>query len=214
MSQLNILDSAGKTVGSKDVKAEVFSADIKKHLLHQTVRWQRAKLRAGTHSTLTRAQMSGGGKKPWKQKGTGNARSGSNTSSIWVGGGIAHGPKPRDYEFSLNKKERSLALASALSARNQEGNLLLVQDAALSQGKTKEAVKALKALGLKGKTLVVVAKEDKKAQLSLRNIEKVTVLSPTGLNVYDIMVNKYLVISETALPHVEKRFSVEANQGN
>lgn len=215
--ELNVLDSAGKKVGSKGVEAAVFAADIKKHLLHQVVRWQRAKKRAGTHSTLTRAQMSGGGRKPWKQKGTGNARAGSNTSAIWVGGGIAHGPKPRDYEFSLNKKERSLALAGALSARNQEGMLLVVSDAAFSQDKTKETVKVLKALGItKGKAkavkvLVVVTKEDKKSLLSLRNIAGVTVISPSGLNVYDIMSNKYLVISENSLPHVEKRFSTEAN---
>lgn len=210
--ELDILDSSGKKVGSKGVSAKVFSSAVKKHLLHQTVRWQRAKKRAGTHSTQTRAEMTGGGKKPWKQKGTGNARAGSNTSSIWVGGGIAHGPKPRDYEFSLNKKERSLALAGAISARNNESKLFVVKDSALAQGKTKETAKVLTSLGIKNsaKALVVVPGEDKKSQLSLRNIAGVTVINPSGLNVYDIMANKYLVISETALPMVEKRFATAA----
>ena len=208
-TELTLLDAKGKEVGKKAVSADVFGAKAPKHLYHQVVRWQRAKRRAGTHSTQTRAEMSGGGKKPWKQKGTGNARAGSNTSPLWVGGGIAHGPKPRDYEFRLNKQERKKALAGALTERQTEGRLLLISDLGLTEVKTKVAVEALAKLGIpRGeKVLVIVPDTDETTMKSVRNIQGVKALSPGGLNVFDILHHKYLVIVENALSDVEARFN-------
>ncbi|MFN8390890.1 MAG: 50S ribosomal protein L4 [Bdellovibrionota bacterium] len=206
--ELALVDSSGKEIGTKAVSSEVF-AKSPKHIMHQVVRWQRAKRRAGTHSTQTRAEMSGGGKKPWKQKGTGNARAGSNTSPLWVGGGIAHGPKPRDYEFRLNKQERKRALSGALSARKEEGRLFLVSDFGLKGVKTKDAQKVLSSLGIeKGESALVVLSDINGTEAkSLRNIDRVNVLIPAGLNTYDVLRNKFLVITEEALSQVEQRLS-------
>ncbi len=177
------------------------------HLIHQVVRWQRAKKRAGTHSTQTRAEMTGGGKKPWKQKGTGNARAGSNTSSIWVGGGIAHGPKPRDYEFRLNKKERVKALQTVVRARKQEGKLFVIKGFEFSGFKTKEAIAELKKLTVapKEKTLVVIPEADLKVEKSFANIAGVKVVRLSGLNVYDVVNSKNVVMTEAALSQFEAK---------
>lgn len=179
--------------------AKVSRKDL--HLLHQVVRWQRAKKRAGTHSTQTRAEMTGGGKKPWKQKGTGNARAGSNTSPLWVGGGIAHGPKPRSYEFSMNKKERSKALRLALESRRTEGKLYVMKGLKLSGFKTKEALKALAGINIpsREKTLLVIEAADLTVEKSFGNIEGVKVVRLTGLNVYDVVTSKHVVMTEEAL---------------
>ncbi len=208
-TELTLHDAKGKEVGKKSVSSEIFGAKSPKHLFHSVVRWQRAKRRAGTHSTQTRAEMTGGGKKPWRQKGTGNARAGSNTSSIWVGGGIAHGPKPRDYEYRLNKQERRIALVGALSSRQAEGRLFVVNDFGLTEPSTKGALKILSALkiGAGERTLVILPETETVAVKSLRNITGVTTMPPSGLNVYDILNSKYLVISEESLDAIEKRFS-------
>ena len=160
--ELNVVDKAGKKVSSRQVDSGLVGKQVKTAVLHQTVRWQRSKKRAGTHSTLTRAQVSGGGVKPWKQKGTGRARAGSNTSPLWVGGGIAHGPKPRSYEFRMNKKERRAALCGAISTRQSESRLFIVDAMNFEQAKTKQAVELINRLldfpqtepatGLTGKT--------------------------------------------------------------
>lgn len=177
------------------------------HLLHQVVRWQRAKKRAGTHSTQTRAEMTGGGKKPWKQKGTGNARAGSNTSPLWVGGGIAHGPKPRDYEFRMNKKERAKALRTVIAVRKSEGKLFVTSDLSMSAFKTKEALKTLKSLSVPAgeKTLVVIAEPNLKVEKSFGNIAGLKVVRLSGLNVYDIVNAKNVVMSQEAATAFEKR---------
>lgn len=210
-TDLPLFDAQGKQVGSCSVSADSFGRKVGQHLMHQVVRWQRAKARAGTHSTKSRAETSGGGKKPWKQKGTGRARAGSNTSSIWVGGGIAHGPKPRDYEFRMNRQERRLALVGALSTRRAEGRLLVVKSFGLNAVKTKDAAKVLAAVGVElgRKVLVVLPDTAEKEGLSLRNLERVTLLTPAGLNVYDVLVNKYVVIAEEALQAIEARLSAE-----
>lgn len=175
--------------------------------MHQVVRWQRAKKRAGTHSVQTRAEMTGGGKKPWKQKGTGNARAGSNTSPLWVGGGIAHGPKPRSYEFRLNKKERAKALRTALEVRRTEGKLYVMKTLNLSGFKTKEAIAALTKISIPTgeKTLLVIPAADLKVEKSFANIEGVKVVRLTGLNVYDVVSCKHVVMTEEAL----KQFQAE-----
>ena len=209
---LSLHDAKGKEIGKKSVSADIFGATAPKHLFHSVVRWQRAKKRAGTHSTQTRAEMSGGGKKPWRQKGTGNARAGSNTSSIWVGGGIAHGPKPRDYEYRLNKQERRIALLGAISSRQAEGRLLVIDGFGLTEPSTKSALKVLESLKITAgaRTLIILPEGDTVAEKSLRNIEGVTTMPVTGLNVYDILNSKFVVIVEETLALVEKRFGKES----
>ena len=207
--ELNVVDAAGKKVGSKKVAAEVFAAEVNKNLLHQVVRWQRAKKRAGTHSVKTRSQVRGGGAKPWRQKGTGRARAGSSSSPIWVGGGVAHGPKVRSYEFSLNKKEKTKATCSALSARNADGKLLVLKSFDLEEIKTKAANQVLNAIGIEsGKKAVVVLPEgEQTVEKSLRNLSGVKALVPGGVNVYDLINAEYVVILDEALEPVEQRFT-------
>lgn len=207
--QLHILDANGKEVGSREVSASIFAVPVKTALLNEVVRWQRAKKRAGTHSTMTRAEMSGGGAKPWKQKGTGRARAGSNTSPLWVGGGIAHGPKPRKYDFGLNASERKVALRSALSARALEGGVIVVKEYAFKDIKTSAAVKFLRNVGVaEGKgALVLVDQSDEKTNKSLRNVEGVKLLAPAGLNVLDVLKASYVVMTEEALTAIENRLS-------
>ena len=209
--QIKLVDSNGAETGGKAVSAEIFANPVKAGLLHQVVRWQRAGWRAGTHSVLTRATMSGGGTKPWRQKGTGRARAGSNTSPLWVGGGIAHGPKPRKSDFKLNRKEKKLALCGAISARNSEGRLIAIEDFGLAEIKTKQAQQVLNSIGVsKGKSaLVVVPEGSDELQKSLRNIEGITVTQPIGVNVYDVLNTQYLVMVGTALDAVQSRLLVD-----
>ena len=207
--QLEVRNSEGKGVSKRTLSANVFGVRAKKSVVHQTVRWQRAKKRAGTHQVKTRATISGGGVKPWKQKGTGRARAGSNRSPLWVGGGIAHGPKPRKYDFSLNKKERRLALAGILSARRTEDKLLLLDAFGLSEVRTKEAALVLQRLGIaKGESvLVVLSGADEITEKSLRNIAGVKVALVSGLNVYDVARAKYVLLVGKAVDDVEQRFA-------
>ncbi len=209
MAKIPFYNAQGKELGEKEVSESIFGVNAIKSILHQVVRWQRAKRRAGTHSVLTRAQASGGGRKPWKQKGTGRARAGSNTSPLWVGGGIAHGPKQRSYEFNINKKQKAKALCGALSARVKEGNCKGIDTFALSEIKTKKAAEVLKNIGISegAKVLVVSTPEDNFVDLSIRNIEGVSNIPVGGLNVYDILNAKYLVLTEKALEGVEQRFA-------
>lgn len=205
---LDVVNSSGKKVGSREVSASVFARKENPSLLHQVVRWQRAKRRAGTHKVKTRDEVSGGGIKPWKQKGTGRARAGSNTSPLWVRGGTAHGPKVRSYEFRMNRQERRAALSSVLSLRQNEGRLIVLKGFDLSEVKTKSAQAVLTSLGIpaRTKTVVVVSEQDETSSKSLRNIDGVTVLKPAGLNVYDVLKAQYLVVVEEALPIIEARF--------
>ncbi|MCB0344771.1 MAG: 50S ribosomal protein L4 [Bdellovibrionales bacterium] len=204
--ELEVVDASGKKVGSRKVPASIFAAQINEHLLHQVVRWQRAKARAGTHKSKTRAEVRGGGAKPWRQKGTGRARAGSSTSPVWVGGGTAHGPRPRSYEFRLNKTERKKALCCALSARVNEGKLSVLQDFGLSEIKTKQAKQVLNALGIDGEKVVVIIPDgDETSAKSLRNIARTVVHQPAGLNVYDVINAQSVVIVDAALPSIQTR---------
>jgi large subunit ribosomal protein L4 len=205
-----IYDTTGKEKGSLELTPGVFQAQVKAELVHGTVRWQRAKRRAGTHDVLTRSEMKGGGKKPFKQKGTGNARAGSIISPIWVGGAIVHGPTPRSYEFRMSKKMRQGALRSALSAKASEGAFRVLESLAGASGKTKDAVALLKTLGIYGsKTLVIVpnaeSEEKGKFVLGLRNIDRVTVVPVTGVNVYDLVNSANVVCVQAALAELEAR---------
>lgn len=206
--ELEVLNAAGKKVSTQSV-SEGFVVKPHASLLHQVVRWQRARGRSGTHTVKTRAEARGGGIKPWKQKGTGRARAGSNTSPLWVGGGIAHGPKMRSYDFSINKKERKRALASAISQRKLEGRLKVVEAFGLNEISTKLAQSVLANIGIAQgkKVLVVCSPEDKTSILSLRNIPGVGLVSPDSLNVYDILNCEYLLITADVLMAVDSRLA-------
>ena len=190
------------------LREDIFNVPIKKHVLWEVVKWQLAKRRAGTHSTKTRGEVAYSGRKLLPQKGTGNARHGDRGANIFVGGGIAHGPKPRDYSYHLNKKVRRKALKMALSDRAQSGAVTVVADFTFEQPKTKQAVEFLKQLGLEGKkVLVVIPEKDENIQKSFRNLPNAVVLPAEGLNVYDILWANHVVITEGALKKIEERLS-------
>ncbi|MEO2065622.1 MAG: 50S ribosomal protein L4, partial [Desulfurobacteriaceae bacterium] len=175
----------------------------------ETVKWQLAKRRRGTHSTKTRGEVRGGGRKPWPQKHTGRARQGSIRAPQWVGGGVVHGPKPRDYSYNLPKKVRKVALRSVIAGRLQEGNFIVVEDFSFEKPKTKQAVEFLKNLGLENtKVLLVVPSElDENTYLSFRNLPNVKVLPVEGLNVYDVLAYEKCVVFKSILPKIEERLS-------
>ncbi len=205
--EVEIKDASGAAKGKRAVSSDILSTKTNSGIVHQVVRWQRARKRAGTHSVMTRAEMSGGGAKPWKQKGTGRARAGSNTSPLWVGGGIAHGPKVRDYDFQINKKEKKSAIKAALTSRFEESKLHVVESLGLETISTKKAVDALRKLGVPSgtKTLVVLpAGADNEAK-SFRNLPEVKLTTPAGLNTYDIMNAGAVVITTGAFDQVEER---------
>lgn len=200
---LPVKTTAGGDADAVDVDEAMFGIEPNVAVMHQVVTAQLAARRAGTHSTKTRAEVRGGGAKPWKQKGTGRARAGSTRSPIWVGGGIAHGPKPRNYAQRTNKKMIKLALRSALSDRHAEGKVIVVDDWGFTEPKTKDARKALEALDLDGKVLLVVTREDFVATASFRNLPNVFVLATDQLNAYDVLANDYVVFTKASLPSPE-----------
>lgn len=208
--KVEVVDISNKKVGDAELSPAVFEAKINKALVYDAVMWQMAKRRAGTHSTKIRDEVSGGGKKPWKQKGTGRARAGSTRSPVWRGGGIIFGPKPRDYEGSMPKKARRGALISALSAKLAEKAITVLADMAIEGPKTKKAAEMLTSLGLSGhKTLIVVDKEDANTVLSFRNIPKVRILPVEGVNVYDVVDAESLVITSGALGRIQERLAAK-----
>jgi large subunit ribosomal protein L4 len=198
-----------------DLTPSVFSATVKTELVHGTVRWQRAKRRAGTHDVLTRSEIKGGKKKPFKQKGTGSARAGSSVSPLMVGGAVVHGPTPRSYEFRLSKKMRQGALASALSAKTSEEGFMVLEGMDSATGKTRDAVKLLKEIGVSGQKLLVIVPNEASDQrdkfaLALRNIERVTVTPTAGVNVYDLVNSTKVLCVRAALSELEARVGKSA----
>ena len=202
--QIDIVNIQGKKVGSADLDDAVFGAKVKDYLLWELVKAQQAAKRAGTHSTKTRAHVRGGGKKPYKQKGTGNARQGSSRAPNHVGGGVVFGPHPRSYEYMVPKKVKRAALASALSLRAKEKKLVVIDKLSFDAPKTKQMAGILKTLGL-AKALVVDEKANTNLFKSVRNLAKAKVLAPEGLNVLDILNHSDLVITAGVLKQVEKR---------
>jgi large subunit ribosomal protein L4 len=202
--QIDIVNVDGKKVGSADLDDAVFGAKVKDYLLWELVKAQQAAKRAGTHSTKTRADVRGGGKKPYKQKGTGNARQGSSRAPNHVGGGKVFGPHPRDYSYTVPKKVKRAALASALSLRAKEKKLVVVDKLSFDAPKTKAMAGILKTLGL-AKALVVDEKGNTNLFKSVRNLAKAKVLAPEGLNVFDILNHSDLVIAAGAIKSVEQR---------
>jgi large subunit ribosomal protein L4 len=200
MASTKLRNPAGKEVGTVELDDAVFGIEPNVPVMHQVVTAQLAAKRAGTQSTKTRAEVRGGGAKPWKQKGTGRARAGSSRSPIWRGGGVALGPKPRSYEQKTPKKMKRLALASALSDRASESKVVVVDDWAFDAPSTKAAKAALGALAVEGRALVVLRPDDTNAWLSFRNLPEVHVLSDGELNTYDVLLSDYVVFTNAALP--------------
>jgi large subunit ribosomal protein L4 len=203
-----------KAAGKVELDPAIFEVRVRPHLFHAEVRRQLAARRAGTHATKNRAGVSGGGVKPWRQKGTGRARQGSIRSPQWAGGGVVFGPVPRDYTHTLTKKQRRAALASALSLRQQEGALHVAEGLALDEFKTRRVVALLEGLGLAGKSvLIVVAGPQPQLERSARNLPGVSVLRVAGLNVYDVLRHAQLLIERDALPAIGARFGAVAEAG-
>jgi large subunit ribosomal protein L4 len=202
--KIDVVSMQGKKVGEIELADAVFGAKVKDYLLWEVVKAQQAAKRAGTHATKTREFVRGGGKKPYKQKGTGNARQGSTRAPHFVGGGKVFGPHPRDYEYTVPKKVKRAALASALSLRASENKLVVVDKLAFDQPKTKKLAGMLKSLGLKS-ALVVDGKQNANLTKSGKNLPKSKTLAPEGLNVYDILNHPVLVIAKDAVKAVEAR---------
>lgn len=204
MAIVTVYNQQKEETGKINLSSKIFEVQVQPEILHLVVRAQLAAKRAGTHSVKTRGHVSGGGAKPWRQKGTGRARAGSNRSPLWRGGGIVFGPQPRDYSFKVNKKIRSLALCMALSSRFAEENLIVIDNIVLPEIKTKHFVGVANILGLH-KALIVAPVESTQLLLSMRNVPNVKLLTYDRLNVYDILKYKQLVLLEAAVQHIEAR---------
>ena len=203
MAQITIKNPAGKDAGKVDLDEALFGVQPNVPLMHQVVTAQLARRRAGTQSTKTRSEVRGGGAKPYRQKGTGNARQGSTNTPHYTGGGVAHGPKPRSYAQRTPKKMIKQALRSALSDRASDGKVLVVDAWSFDSPKTKHAANALAALGVDGRTLVVLERSDAMAALSFRNIPEVQIIQPGEMNAYDVLCNDWIVFTQSALSIVE-----------
>ena len=211
MATQTLVRTGGGQAGSVELDPAVFEAPVKPHLFHAEVRRQLAGRRAGTHSTKNRAAVSGGGIKPWKQKGTGRARQGTIRAPQWAGGGAVFGPVPRDYSHDLPKKVRCAALRSALSLRQREGALLVAESIEVADGKTKTGVAALAGLGFDAQqnVLVVLEQANPGVERALRNLRWASVLLVAGLNTYDILRHKKLLLTRGALDAIHARLSAE-----
>ena len=203
-----VLNWDKKKVGEVTLAAEVFEAPVRKDLMHTVVKWQLACRRQGTHMTKTKGLVSGGGKKPFKQKGTGNARQGSTRSPLNPGGGTMFGPQPRDYSYTLPKKIKQAALRTTLSMLNKEGRLFIVEDMA-SEGKTKELATRLKNFGLE-KAVLIDAKKNDKFDRASGNLAKFRYYGVEGLNVYDLLKYNTAIITKSSLKQIAARCGVEA----
>jgi len=206
MPTLDVVTAGNRKAGSVDLDPSIFEAPVRPHLFHAEVRRQLAKRRSGTHSTKNRAAVSGGGIKPWKQKGTGRARQGTIRAPQWAGGGVVFGPVPRSYEHALPKKVRRAALRAALSHQFREGNIKVVDELGLEEYKTKRVAKLLRDLSLEdAPVLIVIAAEDPFLERSARNLANVSVLRVAGLNVYDVLRHERLLIDRGALAALATR---------
>jgi large subunit ribosomal protein L4 len=207
MATANVINWKKEKIGTVDLSSDIFEAAVKKEVLHEVVQWQLAKRRAGTHMVKTRGLVSGGGKKPFKQKGTGNARQGSTRSPLMPGGAKLFGPVPRSYEYALPKKMRKLGLKMALSHLNKEGKLFIV-DSMKSEGKTGELAKRLKAFGL-SKAVLIDAQTDVKFKRAANNLEKFKYFGVEGLNVFDLLKYDAAVITKESVASIVDRCTVE-----
>ncbi|MGQ9745183.1 MAG: 50S ribosomal protein L4 [Dissulfurimicrobium sp.] len=204
MVTLAVYDSKKQKISDINVSDQIFGITPKEGVLHEVVQWQLAKKRSGNACVKGRSDVSGGGKKPWRQKGTGRARAGSNTSPLWRRGGAVFGPKPRSYFYNIPKKLRRLALRMALSAKCLENNLYIVRDFGLKRIKTKDFVSFLRHFDIE-KALIVIDDTDKMLELSSRNIPNIKILPQEGLNVYDILRYRHLILKESSVRLIEER---------
>ena len=205
MADIKVIDKAGKEAGSVKLNAKVFGVKPNMAVMHQVVRAQRASWRQGTSNTKGRSDVSGGGRKPFRQKGTGRARQGTIRAAQMTGGGVVFGPHPRSYAFKVNSKEVKLAMKSALSAKAADKELMVVKDFGFKDASTKKAAEFLKKCKLDGKRITLIVDEDDvKTYLSFRNIKEVNVIPATCINTYDFIDNKKLVVTEKALKHIEE----------
>ncbi len=202
MATVTIFDQDNKQVGEREIADAIFNTEVKGYLLHDMVRYQLAARRQGTAAVKNRAAVAGGGKKPFRQKGTGNARQGTVSAPHFVGGGVAFGPQPRSYAFKLNRKVKKAALCSALSARYQAEKLTVVKELSLEAISTKAFARLMDKFELEG-ALVVIDQADPKVELSARNLRNVKVLRADGVNVYDILKYPNLVLTDAAVSEIE-----------
>ena len=193
-----------KKVGEIELNDDLFGLEVKKYILHDIVKMQLANRRAGSASTKTRTEVRGGGAKPYRQKGTGRARAGTNRSPLWRGGGVIFGPKPRDYSYKLPKKVRKLGVRMALSARFSEDNMIVLDGFDLADIKTKQFIEVMKKLNIEN-GLIVIPEKNEKLEKSSRNVQGYKVIPADGLNVYDILLHRRLVLLQPCLGQLEKR---------
>jgi large subunit ribosomal protein L4 len=203
MANTPVLDRTGKKVSDRELPAEYFEASVNVPLMHQVVVAGMAAIRRGTHSTKTRAEVSGGGRKPWRQKGTGRARHGSIRSPIWTGGGIAHGPKPRDHSVRVNKKMKRAALRGALTDALQSGKLAVVDELSFEEPRTKDALGVLESLELQGRILMVLPEPEDLVERSFRNLPYVKITFARSLSVYDLIAADRVLFTRAALDTLE-----------
>lgn len=209
MPTIDVKDFNNKKVGSVDLPESIFGYPYKEHLIHEAVRNYLAGLRQGTHKTKTRSEVSGSGKKPFRQKGTGRARQGGSRPPIHRHGGTVFGPQPRDYSYKMNAKEKKNALKSALSQRVKEGKLVLVSDLAVTEAKTKSLAEKVLNLGVEGKALLVDTIENTNLVLASRNNPKLRLVDALGVNVYDVVNSRYIVLSQAALERLTEALGNE-----
>ena len=204
MPTIAVLNMQGQEIGQQELNEAVFGIEPNVSVMNDMVKNYLANQRQGTQSALTRSEVSGGGKKPWRQKGTGRARQGTIRAPHWVGGGTVFGPHPRSYAFRVNNKEVKLAMRSALSAKLADGELVVVKDFEFEKPSTKAAVAAMKALGLEGRVALVIADDAVNTYLSFRNIPKVNIIPVSDINTYELIDNKKLVVTADALKYIEE----------
>ena len=206
MANVTVYNMEGNEVGTMELNDTVFGVEINEHLVHLAVVRQLANNRQGTQKAKTRSEVSGGGRKPWRQKGTGHARQGSIRAPQWTGGGVVFAPVPRDYEVKMNKKERRAALKSALTSKVQDNKLVVVDSLALAEVKTKEMQKVLTNLKAE-KALIVTAGDDQNVVLSARNIADVQTATVNTINVYDVMKHSTVVVTKDAVASIEEVYA-------
>ena len=207
MPNVAILNMAGENVGTMDLADGVFGIEVNEAVLHQVVVNYLANQRQGTQSTKTRTEVRGGGRKPWRQKGTGRARQGSSRAPQWTGGGVALGPKPRDYRYTLNKKVKRLAMKSALSAKVQSGEIIVLDNIVVDEIKTKTVADMLKNINAAKKALIVLPEKNDNIYLSARNIEGVETTFVNTLNVYSILKYDSMVVTKDAVAKIEEVYA-------
>jgi large subunit ribosomal protein L4 len=209
MPTIDIKNWDNKTVGSVDLPEEIFAYPYKEHLVHEAVRNYLAGLRQGTHKTKTRSEVSGSGKKPFRQKGTGRARQGGARPPIHRHGGTVFGPQPRDYSYKMNTKEKKAALKSALSQRVKEGKFVVINDMAVDEARTKSFAAKMAGIGVEGKALLIDTMENTNAVLASRNNPKLNFVDALHVNVYDVVNSRYIVLSQAALDRLTEALSNE-----